>query len=125
MPDSSESERLFSDSLDRENFPDRYPFNVILSGDDTRSDCIFNFAPTLCVVVGDSVFLVLASLEVKVTALNKDEAPLFIQTFRYSFGHDLSDTKIRNHLKFKTQSASIDCLRPLDVVQDERYPKKY
>lgn len=105
VSDSSELERAYSDSLDRENSPDGSSLDALLSDNDVRSDCALNFAPSHVVVTEDSIFHVLASPKVEVTTLNKEKARHFIMTYWFTFGRDPSDVVIMDHLKLGTQSA--------------------
>ncbi|KAI5402801.1 hypothetical protein KIW84_050416 [Lathyrus oleraceus] len=82
--------------------PNVSSFNALLSDDSIRKDRAVSstFAPSLS--IEDSTFLVLASSEVEVITLNKEEARPYIRTYRSVFGRDPSDVKIRNHLQLRT-----------------------
>lgn len=68
---------------------EKLPFNVLLYDDNVKGDRT---------TIGDSNFPTLPSLEMKVVALNKEEAQTFIRTYHIIFGQDPSDSEIKDHL---------------------------
>lgn len=63
--------------------------------------------PAPSIIIGDSTFPALTSLEVEVSSLNMEEACTFIITYQSTFSQDPSDSEIRDHLARETKNVGV------------------
>lgn len=113
MSNSSELEGSSSNSLDIETSPNESSFTLLFY-DDSRSDFIVSYVLVPFVGGRDSPFPVMASAEVEVSTLNKEEALPFIRTYLSTFGQ--RDAEFRDHLNLRTQSIGVDWLSSLKYL---------
>lgn len=124
VSDIYEFERLYNDSLYRENYLDGSSFDALLSLDNAINDRAPIFVHASYEAVGDSTLPILNSPEMEVIALNRKEARPFIRTYRLVFGRDPSDNEIGDLLKLKAHSTSINLLKRSNIVWSDEVPRR-